>query len=216
MIETADYIAQARVATKAIEACEQASRAARSKIIELQILERSEQAEREDLRQIEDEDEALRQLDGDEAVPVNKERLSRLAVLHKSVPARAAAIRIQQGRVAAAEIALLKARTDLTRPVLHVIAEIQRNATDVIRGSMAQLAPEFAQLIAAYQIRHELLGDKFSIPDEDCPLPIDGLRIVQNFNKSLPDRLKVPELVDRLLSDAASAVYSEIISKIKG
>lgn len=215
MSETAEYIGQARAAVEAVNAAEQAARAARSKIAELQRLERSEQDEREKLRALEDEAEALRQLDGEDAAPADKDRLKRLAQLDKSVPARAAAIRIQQGRVATAEEELRKARAALASPALHVIAELQRNATDAIRSIVAQLAPEFAQLIAADQIRNALLGDRFTVPD-GCPLPIGGLRIVENLSKALPDRLKAPELADRLLFDAASAVSSEILTQIKG
>lgn len=212
---TAEYIGQARAAVEAVNAAEQAARAARSKIAELQRLERDEQAEREQLRALEDEAEALRQLDGADAVPVDKERAKRLAALDKSVPARAAAIRMQRDRVAAAEDELRVARATLAGPTLNVIAELQRDATEAIRSIVAQLAPEFSRLVASDQIRNALLGDRFTVPD-GCPVPIGGLRIVENFNKSLPDRLKAPELADRLLFEAAHAVSSEILKQIKG
>jgi hypothetical protein len=211
----ATYIAQAREAVDAVAAAEGATNAARGKLAGLQRLERAEQAEREELRALEDEAEALRQLDGEDAAPVDKERAKRLAALDKSVPARAAAIRLQQGRLATAEAELRQARNALAAPALHVIAEMQQDATDSIRAILAQLAPEFSRLVAADQIRSALLGERFTVP-EGCPVPIGGLPIVQAIVKALPDRLKPPELAERLLFDAAQAVSSEIIAQIKG
>src|SRR4051812_34886930 len=110
MNNTADYIGQARAAVNAVATAQDAASAASLKLLELERLERAEQAEREELRALADEEEALRQLDGVDAAPVDTNRPKRLAALDKSVPARAAAIRMQQGRVAMAEAELRQAR----------------------------------------------------------------------------------------------------------
>lgn len=210
-----EHIAQARAAIEAVAAAEQVAGDARAKIAELQRLERSEQAEREKLRELEDEAEAMRQLDGEGAAPVDAERVERLAQLDRSVPARVAAIRIQRERVDTAEATLQKSRGVLAGPALHVIAEMQADATAAIRSIMAQLAPEFARLIASDHIRNNLLGERFAVP-AGCPLPIGGLRTVETFAKALPDRMKPPELANVLLFEAANAVSSEILNQIKG
>ncbi|SLJ88357.1 hypothetical protein [Novosphingobium mathurense] len=209
------YIEQARAAVDAVTEARAAVSAADAKLTELRRLERTEQDEREQLRAEEDEAEALRQLDGDTAAPENRRRLKRLAELDKSVPARAAAIRLQLGRLGTAAAELRQAQNALTAPVLHVIAELQRDASESIRSILAQAAPEFSRLIAAEQIRNALLGDRFAVP-EGCPVPIGGLKIVRTFSESLPDRIKAPELTETLLFEAAHAVSSEIIKQIKG
>jgi hypothetical protein len=59
-----------------------------------------------------------------------------------------------------------------------------------------------------------LLGDRFAVP-EGVPPPI-GLNLVGAFLKALPERLKPPELADRILLEAADTISSETIAKIKG
>lgn len=210
-----EHIAQARAAIEAVAAAEHAARDARAKIAELQYLERTEQAERENLRELEDEAEALRQLDGDGAVPIDAERAKRLTKLDRSVPARVAAIRMQRERVDAAEASVKQCRALLATPALHIVAEMQIEATDAIRSIVAQLVPAFARLIASDHVRNALLGERFAVP-AGSPIGIGGLRTVEAIVKALPDRLKPPELANVLLFEAANAVSTDMLSQIKG
>ena len=189
--------------------------AARAKLEELRSLEASEQRERENLRLLEDEDEALRQLDGDATAPPNKRRGKRLAQLDKSVPGRAAALRLQQGRIGTAEGKLRVARAALAAPTLQLIGQMQTEAADAIREILVALAEPLTKLLVADRIRQSLLGDRFTVP-VGCALPIGGTQVVKGLTAAIPDRFRPPELTDRLLIEASEALASNIIAEIKG
>jgi hypothetical protein len=189
--------------------------AARAKLDDLRRLEVTERQEREELRELEDEDEALRQLDGDAAAPLNRRRAKRLAQLDKSVPARGAALRLQQDRIRTAEGELKVAQAALAVPILQMIAQMQTEAAKAIREGLVSLAAPMTKLLATDHIRVSLLGPQFTLP-EGCSPPIGGTQIVRSLTSAVPDRLRPPELADRLLFEASEALSGDIIAQIKG
>jgi hypothetical protein len=95
----------ARRAFIALTAADAAAAAERDNLAELRIKQQRDQAERERLRAAKEDDDAIRLIDGDDAVPRKPRRDGKLAKLDREAPAHAAAIRLQESRVQEAEAA---------------------------------------------------------------------------------------------------------------
>lgn len=209
-----EHITKARRAHRAIVAALAAVEAAEGKLRELQAADKADRAERDRLQAEADTAEALRALDGDEAAAPDGGHSERLATLAKAIPARTAAIKMQQDRVAEAEAALRAIRVDLADPVIRHVSEMQQAAVDRVREKLAELAPDFAALVAADQIRDALLSERFIVPD-GCPMPIGGRFIFDAFAEHLPKRLQVENLRETTLS-AAREMAGQAITNITG
>jgi hypothetical protein len=213
MMETA-AIERARQAAAQLATAQTAATTARSKAAELKSEDRRNQAERERLRAEKEADDALRLLDGEDAVPRKPRRDGRLAKLDAEAAAHAAALRLQERRVAEAEAAASAPHLTFVREVLELISGQQSEATAAARAILANLAPVLANLLAADQIRAATIGDRFPMPPGACP-PFRGLTVIKNFAAAIPDRLRPPELTERQLLDAAHAISSAVISQIR-
>jgi hypothetical protein len=173
-----------------------------------------EQQERVTLRDEEDRDASIRLLDGDEAAPRNTKRINRLAKLDETAPVHSVAIRLQVSRVQAAETAALEAEGLLIAPVLDLVDHMQTDAQGTLRQALAELSEPLAQLVAADQIKNATIGERFSVP-AGRSVPFGGLAVVRSFLKSLPERLRPPDLDEQKLFDAAHQISSKILNEIK-
>ncbi len=205
---------QARAAVGAVAAAERELASAETKLSGFCRLSRTEHAEREQLRRIEDENAAVRELDKRAFTPADTDRTQRLAILDKSVPACTAAIAIQREQVENAKAQLVKAKAALALPVLEMANDIQGDAIEGIRALLAQLAPHYAKFIAADQIVRVTLGERFPVP-KGATVPMGGVAVVSRTLKPLPERL-LPDALN--LSDilaAAGKISGEIVNSLK-
>jgi len=174
-----------------------------------------EQAERERLRSEKEQDDALRLIDGEDAVPKRSRRDNRLVKLDEEAAAKNAAIRIQELRAAEADNAARLPQMPFIAAVLNIAAEVQGDGVEAVRSALAGLAPTFARLIAGDQLRGALLGDRHAIPPGAAP-PFSGITVLRNTVKAIPERLLPSELSEERLFEAARAISSDIINQIKG
>src|SRR3989344_301953 len=174
-----------------------------------------EQAERERLRSEKEQDDALRLIDGEDAVPKRSRRDNRLAKLDEEAAAKNAAIRIQELRAAEADNAARLPQMPFIASVLNIAAEVQGDGVEAVRSALAGLAPTFARLIAGDQLRGALLGDRHAIPPGASP-PFSGITVLRNTVKAIPERLLPSELSEERLFEAAREISSDIINQIKG
>jgi hypothetical protein len=80
--------------------------------------------------------------------------------------------------------------------------------------ALAGLAPHFARLIAADQIRAATIGERFPMPPGAAP-PFSGLAVIRAFIKEIPARLRPAELSEHQLFAAAHEISADIIQAIK-
>lgn len=220
----ADAIETARVASCGVHAARAAAASERNKAADLELrLEAAERA-RERLRTEKDEHAARRLLDdatGDKPhgnsadARSAKARDERLADLDEEIPALAAAIKLQSSRIATAQGAIAAPQLPFVAAVLDVDADMRGEAVNDIRNGLAALAPAFARLVAADQLRSATIGDRFTLPD-GCSPPIGGVPLFRSFAKGVPERLRPPELTETALFAAAHEISREIIVYIKG
>lgn len=187
----------------------------RAKQVQLDIEQDNDTAERDRIRRQEDEAKALRHLDGESAVPKRPRRVARLAALDEQIPARAAAMRLQERRISEAEAALVEPKQALVGPVLDIVSHLQGTAVGNSREVLATLADPFTRLIAADQIRQATIGDRFAVPD-GRKAPFSGPIAIRKFVNAIPDRFRPPELEEHRLFDGAHAISSAIIAQIQG
>lgn len=204
---------EARAAVRAVAKAERNLAKSERKLTEFCSLSRLEHAERERLRQMEDDSLAVRQLNSRPATSADMERVERLATLDKSIPACTAAIAIQQGEVAAATADLRTAKAALAAPVLAMACEMQNGAIEGIRAALSQLAPHYAEFIAAHQVVRATLGDRFPVPTGST-VPMGGMTIVERNLKPIPVRLRPDELTLSALAEAAGNISGEIIAAL--
>lgn len=208
-------IDQARGAQRDLGEAQSSAAAARDKLAEMVAAQSSDQAERDRLRREKEQDDALRMIDGEDAVPKKARRDNRLAKLDEDAAAKTAAIRLQQLRVTNAEAAAILPHPHFVGTILAVAAAVQGDAIDESRRALATLAPAFARLIAADQIRSATLGQRYPVPNDAAP-PFSGLTVIRNCIKAIPGRLLPPELVEQHLLTIAHEISSDTIRRIKG
>jgi hypothetical protein len=204
----------ARKAFLALGAGEAAEAAERGKLAELKIKQQRDQAERERHRAEKDDEDAIRLIDGENAIPRKPRRDGKLAKLDREAAAHTAAIRLQESRVQEAESAAARSQIPFIAAILDLSAEVQGDALDSARAALAGLAPHFARLIAADQIRAATIGESFPMPPGATP-PFSGLAVIRAFIKEIPARLRTAELAEQALFAAAREISVEIIRTIK-
>jgi hypothetical protein len=207
-------IERARAAYSAIAAAEAAVQVERNKLANIIQTQQQEQHERERLREEEDHDAAVRVVNGDDAAPRKPRRVSRLAKLDEAIPAYAGAIQIQRAKIAELERSPAAAKPPLVAAILDVVEEVQGNAVEEIRSTLVALREPMARLIAADQIRAATIGERFPV-ERGRATPFSGLTVIRNFAKAVPERLAPDELKEAGLLDAAHALSSGILLKIK-
>lgn len=208
-------VQEARDAHMAWQAKLETARRERAKLAELELQQRNSEEERHSLRAQEDRDAAIRLIDGEDAAPKKPRRASKLARLDDDAAAVAAAIQIQKRRVADAELEAGKPYAPFVGSVLELMADVQGDALTEARSALSNLAPIFARLVAADQIRAATIGERFALP-KGAEAPFSGLTTVRTFSKAIPDRLRPPELAELSLFGAAHLISSPIITEIKG
>lgn len=191
-----------------------AAAAKRKEVEELKSARRRADEEREILRAEELQDAAIRIVDGENARPTKPRRASKLARLDEEAPAAVAAIRIADDRANEAQAAADRLRPPFTAAVLDLIAEIQGSAVSDISIALSALPPLFARILAADQIRTATLGERFAMP-ANAKTTFSGLTVIRNFTRSVPDRLRPPELVEQSLMEAAHEISAPILAQIK-
>lgn len=207
-------IDRARQAFSELCAASDAATMERDKLATFQVEQREKDEERKRLRAELEEEEAIRLIDGDDAAPRNPRRDGKLAKLDREAAARTAAIRLQETRVQAAAAAAKQPQVPFVSALLDVVADVQGDALESAKEAIAALAPHFAKLIAADQIRNATIGESFPMPAGVTP-PFGGLQTVRKFAKEIPARLRPAELSERALFDAAHEISAEIIRAIK-
>lgn len=185
------------------------------KLVHLEIEQRTKMDERTRLRDRNDRENAIRYLDGEDALPKQPSRASKLAALDSSIPALEAAIRIQTERIAERQEAKSLPQMPFISAILDILTEIQTPAVADTRVFLTGLAEPFARLIAADQIRNATIGERFPMPNGRTP-PFSGLIVVRKFISAIPERFRPPELDEGRLLNAANAISSSIIQQIKG
>lgn len=212
---SAEQIERAVQARRNIDAAEENARQARATLAELKAAERSEEIERERLRKEKLQDDARRLIDGEGAVPQKTRRDNRLLKLDGDAAARAAAIQIQENRVADAEAVAAAVRAPLIAAILEALPPAQISAVEQARECLASVAPALAHLIAIDQISAATIGERYAVPRGAMP-PFCGLTVVRNLVKALPDRLRPAEMNEDRLFEAANEISNPIIQQIKG
>ena len=178
---------------------------------EEQVLQ-DDEAKRARLMELEDEDAALRHLDGEDAVPAKPQRAKSLASLSEKIPRRKASIPLLKQREAHAASEAEAAMEPFIGAVLDMVALIQAPATEQVRSILAQLRQPLSDLVAADIIRASTIGERFSIPSGHAA-PFKGSVVVRKLLDSIPERLRIPELaLDRIEAKAQSAATSAILS----
>ena len=175
---------------------------------------RDDEAKRAHLLEQEDEDKALRHLDGDEAAPVKPQRVKALAALSEKIPLRKASIPVLKQREAEvgreAEVAL----APFTEAIIDAVVAIQQPAVERIRQKLAELEAPLRDLLTADMIQLATIGDRFSISVGQTP-PFSGGTIVRKLLNSIPVRLLPTELNEKRLEAAARAESTVAIRQIK-
>lgn len=205
----------ARSAQQEVAAAQARATEERHKLRALRSEYEREQVERERLRSEKEQDDALRLIDGEDAVPKRSRRDNRLAKLDEEAAAKNAAIRIQEARATEADNAARRPQMPFVAAVLNIAADVQGDGIEAVRAALAGLAPTFARLVAGDQLRGALLGDRHAIPPGSAP-PFSGITVLRNTVKAIPERLLPPELSEERLFEAAREISSEIINQIKG
>lgn len=205
----------ARSAHADVVAAQTHARAERDKLTELKSTQQRDQVERDRLRAEKEEDDALRLIDGENAVPKRTRRDNRLAKLDEDAAAKSAAIRIQEKRVEQAEAAAALPQAPFISAILNIATAIQGNGVANVRAALGSLAPTFARLVAGDQLRGALLGDRHPVPAGAAP-PFSGLTVMRNTVNAIPERLRPPELTEQRLLEAAREISADIINQIKG
>jgi hypothetical protein len=164
--------------------------------------------------ELEDQDAAVRHVDGDEAAPVKPQRVKRIAALSSKIPALTAAIPLQKARIAERRSELAAAQVPFTRGILEAAVGVQDPAVQRIITGLAQLASDLSDLVAADLIRLGTIGDRFSIPVGQ-PVPFAGTMVVHKFLAAIPPRLRPPELTLERIEARARASASAAICNIK-
>jgi hypothetical protein len=164
--------------------------------------------------ELEDQDAAVRHVDGDEAAPVKPQRVKRIAALSSKIPALTAAVPLQKARIAERKSELTAAQVPFTRGILEAAVAIQNPAVQRIITGLAQIAPDLCDLMAADLIRMGTIGDRFSIPAGQ-PVPFAGTTVVHKLLAAIPPRLRPPELTFERIEARARASATAAICNIK-
>lgn len=212
---TAALIERARGEHAAIAAERSSLNSEHEKLAGLRVEKSRLEGERDDLRSRQDTDAAKRVLDGEGSAPKRPRRVSRLAELDGRIPELAAAIRLQEQRVAGLEAESKKPNLSYVAAVLDITGAMQGEAIEGLRSALAGLAPQLATIIAAGQIRAGTIGDRFPVPPGVTP-PMHGGKVAQSFAAALPDWLRPAELDGAALREVASAASQPILAQIKG
>lgn len=216
MIDTthASAIAIAAAAFKTVAAAEADHSAAYDKRTAEERDLQTDEAKRSRLVEAQDNDAALRHLDGDAAAPDKPQRAKTLAALNEKIPRRKAAIPILKAREAEAAAAVKVAQLPFAGAVMEAVSMIQEPAAERVRAILAELAEPLIEILAADFVRLGTIGDRFSIPIGKTP-PFNGGTVVSKLLNALPDRLRPAELSLQRLEAQARAAATIAISSIK-
>jgi len=199
-----------------VEAAKANVDAERNKLAALRRQKVEADEERASLRAAEEEDAARRIVDGDDAAPEKPRRRNRQQKLDDNAPALAAAIKLQENRIAEAEAAIAPLLTPLAAASLQVVVDVQGEALGEIRQALAAIAQPAARLLAADQIMAGTVGTgRFPVP-RGAPMPINGAHVLSALLKGIPEHLRPTELGTDSLGAAAREISQPILSQIRG
>lgn len=173
-----------------------------------------DEVKRARLIELEDEDQALRHLDGEDTVASKPQRTKTLATLADKIPRRKASIPLLKQREAEAASEAEAALAPFTAAIIEAVSLIQQPATEQIRAILAQLRQPLCDLVAADMIRLGTIGERFSIPAGHSA-PFKGSVVVRKLVDSIPERLRPPELAFDRIETQASSIATAAILQIK-
>lgn len=209
-----DAIAPSAAAYKAVAAAEGVRSLATANRQKEESELREDEAKRARLVALEDEDGALRHLDGAEAVPEKPQRTKTLAALNSRIPRRKAAIPILKQRESEAERLASEARLPFTSAVMQTVSLIQDPAAEQMREVLMTAEQSLCDLLVADMIRHATIGDRYSVPSGQKP-PFDGGTVVRKFLAAIPPRLLPAQLTFERIEARARAAATVAICSIK-
>jgi hypothetical protein len=170
--------------------------------------------ERARINALDEEDEARRHLDGEDAVPPNSRRDRQRANLDKRIARLAAAPLLRAPRIEESARRIEDARMPFTAASIAGVAMIQGPAVERIREILAQLENPLVDLLAADRILLATIGDKFSVPTGSVP-PFNGATLVRKLLHGIAARLLPPSLDEARLDATATAASVSAIREIK-
>lgn len=164
--------------------------------------------------ELEDQDAAIRHVDGDEAVAAKPQRAKRLEALGRKIPAAVAAIPLQKARIAERERELQEARVPFTAAIMEAVVEIQLPAARRVQALIGELEQSLVDLLAADIIRDATIGDRFRVPTGQT-VPFLSGGVVRALLGSLPERFRPVNFTFERLQLKARATANRAIAQIK-
>jgi hypothetical protein len=193
---------------------ESALATAQLKLQEIEAELAAAKTKRSRLMELEDQDAALRHVDGEEAAPAKPQRTKELAAIQSKIPALAAAIPLQKTHIAERRAEVETARLPYDVAILDAIVAIQSPALERVRALMADLEQSFVELMAAGMLQEQTIGDSFRVPDGKA-IPFASGAMVANFLKNLPARFRPDELEFNRIRSAARQESAAAIQHIQ-
>ena len=209
-----DLLLDVRTAFESWRAAQTATQRDAAMVATLQNRAEADKTKRDELRTAVDHDEALRLIDGDDAVPINPKRDALLAKLDKSASASLAAIAIQAARHRSSEAAEVEPYTSFVGSVLRLTAAVRGDGFEDILAILTNAAVPLQRIIAADEIRRKLIGDRYPIPT-GAPPPFSGTTSIRSFLNSVPEKMRPPELSEREILAAAQSLIESVIHQVK-
>jgi hypothetical protein len=164
---------------------------------------------RASLQDAEDHDAAQRLLDGDGAAPAKPRRTSTIADLTQRIPALAAALPIQDERIAELQARLSDQRTAVSEPVFGLVASIQQPAANDLTATLGALAEPLAALVAADMVRESLIMGSVLLPAGKRP-PFAARPLLEKFLAAIPDRFRPSNLNQELIAARAQEIAGDV------
>jgi hypothetical protein len=207
-------IAAANIAAQGVRNADLLVRAETLKKAELERELDGAKIERSKLTDLEDEDAALRLVDGDASAPLKPARMRKLAKLNNRIPVLTNAIPLQGRRIAQAIQAQKAAHAPFAVAVTDIVRCVQNPAVRKIRALLGELETPLAELFAADAVRAQMIGERFPVCSDDPPF--SGSIVARKFLAAVPARLRPDGLNDITIAKAAEAISAEITAQIQG